>query len=189
MFSFTGTKPITTGEGGMVTTNDGALADRLRLLRNHGQTSTYRHDVVGYNWRLTEMQAAIGVLQVGKLDAILSRKRANAERMQALLDPIPDVTPPVQRPDRDHIFTLYTLLVGSRRDEALATLNEAGIEAKLYFPPAHRQPVFASTPTDLPVTDGLASRMLSLPFHSKLTAQELEDMAATLAKAVGDPAG
>ena len=78
MFSFTPTKNITTGEGGMITTNDIALADKVRLLRNHGQTALYRHETLGWNWRLTEMQAAIGRVQVLRLPAILKRKQANA---------------------------------------------------------------------------------------------------------------
>jgi perosamine synthetase len=184
MFSFTGTKSMSIGEGGMVTTNDGALAGKLRLLRNHGQTGLYRHEVLGYNWRLSEMQAAIGTVQLQKLDAILARKRANARWMTARLDAVPGLTPPVTRPDRDHVYTLYSVLVGDDRDRALAVLNEAGIESKVYFPPAHQQPVLERFTAELPVTEALAGRMLSLPFHSRLTAEQLEEMAATLAAAI-----
>src|ERR1700674_1004916 len=85
MFSFTPTKNITTGEGGMVTTDDAALADRIRLLRNHGQVAPYQHGSLGFNWRMTEMQAAMGVVQPGRLDAILARKRRNAAWMRSRL--------------------------------------------------------------------------------------------------------
>src|SRR5438105_6654395 len=77
MFSFTPTKNVTTGEGGLVTTNDEHLDHQLRLLRNHGQTSLYHHHILGYNWRMTELQAAMGIVQIRKLDAILARKQAN----------------------------------------------------------------------------------------------------------------
>lgn len=176
MFSFTPTKNITTGEGGIVTTNDGPLAERLRLLRNHGQTSLYEHASLGYNWRLTEMQAAMGVVQVGKLDAILRRKRDNARGLSASLTRIPGVTPPVTKEDRDHVFMLYTILV-QQRDHVRQHLLDAGIEARLYFPPAHRQPVFAASSAVLPVTDHLAAHMLSLPFHSRLGRDDLAKVA------------
>lgn len=180
MFSFTPTKNITTGEGGMVTTGDGDLARSLRLLRNHGQSAQYRHDTLGWNWRLTEMQAAIGRCQVAKLDTILARKRANAEILGPLVEDRNGVAAPVVRPDRDHVFMLYTTLVDHGRDDLLAALADRGIEARLYFPPAHRQPVFASTALRLPVTEHLAEHMLSLPFHSLLTPDELTEIAEAL---------
>ena len=170
----------------MVTTDDSALAAQLRLLRNHGQTGTYRHDVLGYNWRLTEMQAAIGAVQLQKLDAILARKRDNARRLAKQLMDVPGVVPPVERSDRDHVYTLYTILLERGRDEALRRLNAAGIEAKLYFAPAHRQPVLERFTTELPVTDHVVARMLSLPFHSRLTPEQIDEMAATLAAGAQD---
>src|SRR6266849_3089982 len=88
MFSFTPTKNVTTGEGGLVTTSDEALANKLRLLRNHGQTSLYQHDLLGYNWRITELQAAMGVVQIKKLDAILARKWANATYLRCRLSDV-----------------------------------------------------------------------------------------------------
>jgi perosamine synthetase len=186
MFSFTPTKNITTGEGGIVTTNDGDLAARLRLLRNHGQTSLYEHAVLGYNWRMTEMQAAIGVVQLGRLDGIVRRKQANAVAFRERLSRIPGVTPPVARADREHVYMLYTTLIRSGRDAVLDGMLAAGIEARLYFPPAHLQPVFARSQAELPVTESLSHRMLSLPFHAALTDEQLEAVAATLATVLSD---
>lgn len=189
MFSFTPTKNITTGEGGIVTTSDPSVADRLRLLRNHGMTGPYHHEIVGYNWRLTEMQAAMGVVQLGKLAGILARKRANARWLGERLADIPGVTAPVVRPGAEHVYMLYTVTLdaGIDRDAVLGELRDAGIEAKLYFPPAHRQPPFAHLPVaDLPVTDDLAGRLLSLPFHAGLTTAELgfvaDELVAALAR-------
>ncbi len=98
MFSFTPTKNMTMGEGGIVLTGDAQTAERLRRLRNHGQRQLYEHTVVGYNWRLTEMQAAIGREQLRKLDAILARKRASADWMSQRLAELPGVTPPYKVP-------------------------------------------------------------------------------------------
>lgn len=181
MFSFTPTKNITTGEGGIVTTSDAGLAHRMRLLRNHGMAAPYRHETLGFNWRISELQAAIGVVQVGRLDDVLERKRAHAALMGRLLADGP-LRPPVVRPDRDHTFMLYTVRSGAdRRDAVLDALAADGIEARVYFPPAHRQPVFAArgdVPRELPVTDEIASEVLSLPLHSRLAPAEIEQIAA-----------
>jgi perosamine synthetase len=188
MFSFTPTKNITTGEGGMVVCGDGDLAARLRLLRNHGQTAPYEHAVLGCNWRLSEMQAAMGRAQTAKLEGILARKRALAAELDRLLDPVAGVQAPVVRDDRDHVHMLYTVTLtsadASRRDAVIADLARQGIESRVYFPPAHRQPIFGGRPVDLPVTDDLAGRILSLPLHSRLTPDEVADVAAGMAAAM-----
>ena len=192
MFSFTPTKNVTTGEGGMVITDNGDLAGRLRLLRNHGQTSPYEHAILGCNWRLSEMQAAMGRSQTAKLDAILARKRALAADLDQRLDPVAGVQAPVVRGDRDHVHMLYTVTLATadaaRRDTVIADLARQGIESRVYFPPAHRQPVFGGQPPDLPVTDDLAERILSLPIHSRLTPDEVADVAAGLAAAMENTA-
>ena len=189
MFSFTPTKNITTGEGGIVTTNDDDLAQQLRLLRNHGQTSLYHHDVLGYNWRITEMQAAMGVQQLAKLDGILERKRANDAYLRSRLSPGDAYVLPTALVDRTHPYMLYTLRFRDRlRDPVMASLLESGIEARLYFPPAHLQPVFKESAISLPVTERLAKDMLSIPFHSRLTGVELDSIADAINRAI-QPAG
>jgi perosamine synthetase len=185
MFSFTPTKNVTTGEGGLVTTNDQSLADKLRLLRNHGQTSLYQHDFLGYNWRITEMQAAMGVVQIKKLDAILARKWANAKYLRSQLSDEGAVELPVARDDRTHTYMLFTLkLRKGLRDKVMAALLERGIEARLYFPPAHLQPVFRDASVNLPRTERLAEQMLSIPFHSRLSTIELDAIADALSHAI-----
>ena len=183
MFSFTPTKNITTGEGGIVTTNDGELAARLRLLRNHGQVSPYRHTVIGFNWRMTEMQAAMGLVQLDKLDGILARKERNAQWMKSRLGGNSGILLPSALPDRRHVYMLYTVLL-DRRDLVLQRLLEAGIEARVYFPPVHRQPVFEEPTGRLPVTEEVSPRMLSIPFHSRLLPVELEMIVNTLEQAL-----
>jgi perosamine synthetase len=185
MFSFTPTKNMTTGEGGMVTTDDANLADRLRLLRNHGQSSLYEHKTLGYNWRMTEMQAAMGLVQLGKLDGILVRKRRNAELLTELLMGVPGVVAPFTRADRTHVHMLYTLKLDvAHRNRVRSALLQDGIEARLYFPPAHRQPVFQADGCVLPTTDLLSEQLLSVPFHSRLTEGELEEVAGAVRAAV-----
>jgi perosamine synthetase len=186
MFSFTPTKNVTTGEGGIVTTNDGELATRLRLLRNHGQSGQYHHDLVGYNWRITEMQAAMGVVQINKLDAILDRKRANAAYLWDRLKDAPNIVLPITREDRTHAFMLFTVKIPANlRDHVMNALLEAGIEARLYFPPAHLQPIFRDSEVSLPTTERLAGQMLSVPFHSLLSRTELDTIAEALKRAAG----
>ncbi len=189
MFSFTPTKNITTGEGGMITTRDGDLARRLRLLRNHGQTALYRHEFLGWNMRITEMQAAMGRCQVRKLPSILERKRILASRMDGYIDAISGAQKPLVRDDRDHVYMLYTVTVSRCRDKILDTMLRHGIEARVYFPPVHRQPIYSNMSIDLPVTDDLVSRIVSLPLHSQLTASEVDLVAATFGDAVGSIRG
>jgi perosamine synthetase len=184
MFSFTPTKNITTGEGGIVLTNAAATADRLKLLRNHGQRRLYHHEMIGYNWRLTEMQAAIGRVQLRKLDAILTRKRAHASWMTNRLASVPGLTPPAQAVNSAPTHMLYTVLVDGNRDAVLSYLVRRGIEARIYFPPVHLQPVFAGRGIRLPVTEAVADRMLSIPIHSQLSPGELAEIADGLEAAV-----
>jgi perosamine synthetase len=186
MFSFTPTKNITTGEGGMVITDDGNLAAQLRLLRNHGQSSLYRHEILGWNMRITEMQAAMGRVQVRKLPAILSRKRRLASDLGRLLAAIPGVETPVVRADRDHVYMLYTVKLENDRDAVLKAMLGQGIEVRVYFPPVHLQPIFARSGARLPVTENLCARILSLPVHSHLTAAETEQIVHALSTAVGE---
>lgn len=184
MFSFTPTKNITMGEGGIVLTNDANTADALRLLRNHGQWSPYEHVLLGYNWRLTEMQAAIGRVQLRKLDGILLRKRANAQWMSRRLEKIDGIVPPFQISHASSTHMLYTCLVDGDRDAVLDYLLQAGIEARIYFPPAHLQPIFVGRQR-LPITEALAGKMLSIPMHSRLEPEELAEIGEMIENAIG----
>lgn len=190
MFSFTPTKNITTGEGGMVTTHDAGYAATLRRLRNHGLADPRLADTgprtLGYNWRITELQAAIGREQLRRLDGIIERKQANAERFQALLRHAEVEFPPAL-PDRSHVFMLMTLRSAHRRDAILAGLIEQGIEARVYFPPAHLDPVFAAAGVRLPETERLARTLLSVPFHPQLSGADLATMAAAITSLAARP--
>ena len=179
MFSFTPTKNITTGEGAVITTTDAALARHLRLLRNHGMSKQYHHEIVGYNWRLSELHAAIGVCQIPRLASILETKRANARLLADLFEGVSDVRVPTELANRDHPYTLYTLTLPSElRERVASALSREGIETRVYFPPAHKQPIFAAHRVGpLPVTESLAERILSIPFHWRLSRAELAEIA------------
>ncbi|RAG85768.1 hypothetical protein DN069_09675 [Streptacidiphilus pinicola] len=195
MFSFTPTKNITTGEGGLVLTDDPGVAARLRLLRNHGQTRLYRHEILGHNWRLTEIQAAIGRVQLRRLDGILERKLAIAETLNGRLAGLGGLTTPQQTPDARGTWLIYTCLLPGIRDRVLADLLGQGIEARIYFPPVHQQPVFAGfgdgtvlgtrSAPELPVTDRVAQDMLSFPVHHRLSESEVTEIAEAVIAAVG----
>lgn len=186
MFSFTPTKNVTTGEGAVITTHDGDLAHRLRLLRNHGMSAPYTHDILGYNWRLSEMQSAMGVCQLARLDDILAAKEQICGELTAGLADLAGVTPLAVRPDRRPTFMIYTVRIADgRRDAVAAALAAAGIETRLYFPPIHRQAPFAHQATpDLPVTDAAAAEVLSLPCHLRLTPEDRHDIIAAVRTAL-----
>jgi len=172
-FSFYPTKNMTTGEGGMVTTNDDTLAERLRLLRNHGQSQRYRHDVLGYHFRTTDMQAAIGLVQLGKLPAWNEKRIANARYLSERLQ---GVYTPVVRPNRRHVFHQYTIRVSGGRQALQDHLTRLGIGTAIHYPcPIHRQPVYQSLGYSdvLPQAEAAGREVLSLPIYPALSPSDL----------------
>ena len=170
-FSLYGTKNMTTGEGGLITTDDDALADWIRLYRNQGMRERYRHDILGYNFRLTDIAAAIGLCQLDKLERNTARRQAIAKRYDEAFADLPVVVPSVPA-DRTHVYHQYTLDVGPARDAIVADLAAAGVSTGIYYPiPVHRQPYVLALGirADLPVTDRAAARSLSLPMFPGLT--------------------
>jgi dTDP-4-amino-4,6-dideoxygalactose transaminase len=190
-FSFYATKNMTTGEGGMITTDDRELAARARLLRNHGQRRRYVSEALGYNLRLTEVAAALGLAQLQKLDALNERRRANARYLRERLS---GVTTPRDIPGRYHVYHQYTVRVGRGRDALLRYLRDRDIEAMVFYPvPVHKQPLYRglgyrpSTGSRrrrvawatgggerLPVAERLSREVLSLPVHPGLSREDLE---------------
>jgi dTDP-4-amino-4,6-dideoxygalactose transaminase len=172
-FSFYPTKNMTTGEGGMLTTNDGPLADRVRLLREHGMKVRYHHDVVGYNFRMTDIAAAIGLAQLPKLAAFNDRRREIAGRYDRELR---GVTIPVVPPGVTHVYHQYTIRV-NRRDAFAERLKERGVGSAIYYPiPVHRQKPFVALgygDERYPVTDRLTEEVLSIPVHPSLSDDEV----------------
>ena len=172
-FSFYPTKNMTTGEGGMLTTDDAELADRVRLLREHGMKVRYHHDIVGYNFRMTDIAAAIGLAQLPKLNAYNERRRTIAARYDRELRGV--ITPTV-RAGVTHVYHQYTIRVGER-DAFAERLKERGVGSAIYYPiPVHRQKPFLALGYGdgaYPVTDRLTEEVLSIPVHPSLSDEEV----------------
>ena len=182
-FSLYATKNMMTGEGGMVTTNDPAIGSKLRLIRNHGMAERYVHVTFGLNLRMMEIQAAIGRVQLERLPTGNACRRANAEWYTSQLADVPGLTVPRELPGRTHAWHQYTVRVaGGRRDAVLTALRERGVGAEIYYPIAtHKQKAYA-TDVSLPVSELLASEVLSIPVFPGLT----DDECATVAKTLTD---
>ncbi|HEU5323388.1 MAG TPA: DegT/DnrJ/EryC1/StrS family aminotransferase, partial [Methylomirabilota bacterium] len=173
-FSFYPTKNITTGEGGMVTTDDSRISTTLRMLRDQGQTERYNHQLIGYNWRMTEIAAAIGLVQLRRLEEFNETRRANA---QYLSERLKGVITPIERAGCRHVYHQYTVRVPQRRDALAEHLRGHGVGSQVYYPrPINRQPAYREMGygDDYPVSQQLSQEVLSLPVHPSLTEAELE---------------
>jgi dTDP-4-amino-4,6-dideoxygalactose transaminase len=160
------------GDGGMIVTDDEALAAQCRMLRAHGGKQKYANEILGYNSRLDELQAAILRVKLPHVDAWNDRRRAVAARYFDAFRAMDGITPPEDPADRRHVFHQYTVrIAGGRRDAVRESLAAAGIGSMVYYPtPVHRLPVYAGrTHPALPVTEMLAEEVLSLPIFPHLT--------------------
>lgn len=183
-FSFYATKNMMTGEGGMITTNDDEVESLCRMIRNHGMKKRYYHDIVGYNFRMTDIQAAIGVVQLKKLTENTACRRENAAYLNAT---IKSVKTPTIREGYEHVWHQYTVKVNGRidRDLAVGKLTEAGIGSGIYYPvPIHKQKSMFDFLPDLrlPVAEKMAECVISLPVHPQLSNVDLERIGAEVNK-------
>lgn len=181
-FSFYPSKNMTTGEGGMITTDHNEIAERARLIRNHGQSQLYHHESPGYNFRMTELQAALGLVQLEKLPEWTRRRIANARYFDERLNNV--ITPRV-RGGYVHVYHQYTIRVSGDRDEALQRLTKGGIGARVYYPlPVHRQPLYRQLGFDdsLPVSERISQEVLSIPVHPGLSRAELDEIVREVSK-------
>jgi len=172
------------GEAGSITTNDDKLADDLRALREHGQSTRYYHPIVGYNARLDEIQAAILRIKLRHLDEWNARRQAIAAQYNALLAGGDIITPEIPRGGR-HVFYCYAIRVpGGRRDALRAFLTERGIGTQIHYPvPIHMQEAaqfLGYRKGDLPVTEKVAGEVLSLPMFAELTDAQIDRVASSV---------
>jgi perosamine synthetase len=177
-FSFYGNKIITTGEGGMCLTNDADLAAKIRILRDHGMSpqKRYWHDVVGFNYRMTNLQAAIGVAQLAKLDKFIEKKRQVAKTYQKLLKDIEGIELHPEMSWAKNVFWMYSVLVKSQvgisREYLAEKLLESGVDSRPFFYPVHTLPPYKEVAT-YPVAEKLSAEGLNLPSSVKLTSENL----------------
>jgi dTDP-4-amino-4,6-dideoxygalactose transaminase len=170
------------GDGGLVTTNDDALAEEVRVLRNHGSRVRYHHSVIGYNSRLDDLQAAILRVKLTHLDRFNQQRRENAHLYSQRLAEL-GLEVPVEDGKGVHVYHQYTLQTECR-DELQAALGAAGIASAVYYPiPLHRQEVFAESCAglSLPVSERIASRVMSLPIYPELTSAQVEQVVEVMA--------
>jgi len=181
-FSFYPTKNMTTGEGGMITTRDPELAQRARLLRNQGMAARYEHILVGINERMTEIEGAIGLVQLTRLETWTKRRRELASIYAERLDPGLGI--PVEREGAYHVYHQYTLTPPDRQ-VVVAALEREGIGYGIYYPSGtHDQLPYRGPDYDLPITEELSRKVLSIPIRPDLTDEEVEVIIATLNGAV-----
>jgi perosamine synthetase len=196
VFGFYPNKPITTGEGGMVVTRDPGLAKQIRALRNHGRSPDdgwIEHRLSGYNYRLSEINCALGVAQMSRLPEILKRREEVAARYSTELRGISEVSaPPVEIPNARQCWFVYVVRLSERftraeRDAVCIQLNAVGIGCGRYFPPLHLQPLYApyAAGRELPITEHVAARTLALPFFNRLTGEQIVDVCRGLKDAIG----
>jgi perosamine synthetase len=184
-FSFYGNKIVTTGEGGMLVTKDAALAERARFLRDHAMDPhrRYWHPEVGFNYRMTNIQAAIGCAQMERIDEILARKRRIAAQYAEELRGVPGLTLAPCAPWAESVYWMYSVVVedgfGLERDRVIAELRARGIDTRPFFIPLHQLPPYRSG-LPLPVSDHLAARGINLPSGTGLTEDEIRAVTAAL---------
>jgi perosamine synthetase len=189
-FSFYATKNMTAGEGGMITTNNAELARKARLLINHGQSQKYHHDTLGYNYRMTELCAAIGSAQLKKLDGFNKKRRENAHLLTQGIRRFHGLTAPHIDNDVKHIFHQYVVRVEEEypksRDELADSLTEKDIGVAVHYPiPIYRQPLYQKLgygETKCPNTEEVCRRVLSLPVHPLVDRKDIEYILDVLKK-------
>jgi perosamine synthetase len=204
-FSFHPVKPIATGEGGMVTTDDPELARRLRLFRNHGistdhrqreQAGSFSYEMVdlGYNYRLSDLQCALGLSQLRKLPAWVGRRQAIARRYDAAFNSLPGVQPLVVRPEVLHAHHLYVLrlqpgLWGEDRGRVYAALRAEGIGVNVHYVPVYLHPFyrrrFGTGPGLCPVAEAAYERILSLPIFPRMSDADVDDVIRAVIRVSG----
>lgn len=183
-FSFYPTKNMTTGEGGMVTTDDATLACRVRRFIDHGQEEKYLHAEVGHNYRMTDIAAAMGLVQLGRLPEANEARIENARRYREGLFATPLILPR-EAPGVRHVYHQFVVQVSPKapftRKELIDHLAGRGIGTAIHYPiPLHRQPAFAGIGGECPVSDRLATQVLSLPVHPGVSTGDVDEVCRTI---------
>jgi perosamine synthetase len=186
-FSFYPTKNMTTGEGGMITTDDDALAARLRLLRSHGDSGKYNHISLGYNYRMMNLQGALGLVQLRRLEEFTARRIANARFLDDNIT-VKGITTPFCQDNVRHVYHQYVVRVedgfSGSREQLMEYLQARGVGSAVHYPKAvYQQPFYRDlgyTDVNCPVAEDVSRRVLSLPVHPSLTPEDLRYIARTM---------
>jgi dTDP-4-amino-4,6-dideoxygalactose transaminase len=183
------TKNMTTGEGGIITTNSKEVYERANLLRNHGSKVKYYHDILGYNYRMTDIEGAIGIEQLKKLPKFNAKRIQNAKFLNQHLGKIKGIITPSAYPESNHIYHLYTIRITPEfpltRDEVMAGLVKANIGSAINYPMAiNQQKLYRDLgyKANTPVAAKLSKEVLSLPVHPGLRKRDLEYIVKTFEK-------
>lgn len=190
-FSFFGNKIITSGEGGMVVTNNEELYNKMKLIKGQGMSPVkrYWHDVVGYNYRMTNMQAAVGLAQLEKIDWHLSERKRVSEEYKKHLGNYNLVRMQEHEENYTHVYWMNNVIlsddVNISRDEVMAKMEENGIEMRPVFYPMHIMPPYFDEKASFPVAEKIASRGISLPSHAMLEKDDIAFICNTLKKIIG----
>jgi dTDP-4-amino-4,6-dideoxygalactose transaminase len=186
-FSFYPTKNMTTSEGGIITTNSDEMAEKARVLRAHGESERYTHVVLGYNFRMTDIAAAIGIVQLKKLEKFNEKRIKNAKYLTEQIDKINGIKPPYVPDNVKHVFHQYTIRVEkSKRDELMKFLNSSGIGTGIHYPkPIYQQKLYQELgfSASCPEAEKAAAEVLSLPVHPSLDVDDLERIVSELKNA------
>lgn len=191
-FSFYATKNLTTGEGGAIATNDDELAYTAQLLRNHGQDRKYHHVIIGWNFRLTNIQAAIGLVQLQKLDSMNKRRHEIAKKYRKGLSKLDELRLPVEMEWAKHVYHQYTVWIKeeSLRDSLMTFLGERGIQTAIHYPePLHIQPAFQEyvSSSCCKNAEEASKHVLSLPMHPSLTDEDVNKVISSIVEFFSRP--
>ena len=191
-FSFFGNKIITTGEGGMCITNNEEIAEKMRILKDHGMSKNkrYWHDIIGYNYRLTNIQAAIGVAQLENIDKFIETRRKNAKQYNQLLQDINGITIQKEEKYAKHVYWMYSMMLNEKskisRAELMLKLKDAGIETREFFNPLHIMPPYKQFAVEkYPISDAISQKGINLPSSSKLSKDDIDYICETIKEILG----
>ena len=177
-FSFYPTKNMTTSEGGIITTDDEDLAENAKVFRAHGASVRYHHDEIGYNFRMTDISAAIGLAQLDKIDEFNDKRIANAAYLNEGLKDVDGIVTPYCAPDSRHVYHQYTIRVEKGdREDWVESINEFGVGTGIHYPiPLYNQPIYKTLGIEgyCPNAELAADNVISLPVHPSLTKEDLD---------------
>jgi dTDP-4-amino-4,6-dideoxygalactose transaminase len=184
-FSFYPTKNMTTGEGGIITTNDKEIAEKARMIRSHGSKQRYFHEMLGFNLRMTDIAASIGIVQLGKIVDFNRSRIKNAQYLTGCLENLKGLILPHVDKRCGHVFHQYTVRIRGQisRDDVVSSLNKMHIGTGIYYPlPIHKQPFYKELGYNdsLPVSESASKEVISLPVHPSLNMSDLDTIAETL---------